>query len=58
MCKIDNCNRHEFNHGLCLYHLKVDAGVIKPKPVKRARKKAAPKAGPKEAPVESESDSE
>lgn len=50
MCRVEDCERHEFDHGYCLPHLKAVRALEKPakapeKPVKAPRKAAQPKAG-------------
>lgn len=38
MCRLEKCDRHEFDHGLCLPHLKAALG-IKDKTTKRKSRK-------------------
>jgi len=37
MCKKEKCERHEFDYGLCLAHLKEEFAPVQPK--RRTRKK-------------------
>lgn len=37
MCRIEGCERHEFNHGLCLDHTKNPDAPVKKKRTRRKK---------------------
>lgn len=40
MCRVDNCERHEFDHGYCLPHLKEARSEAQNAPVKAQQNKS------------------
>lgn len=39
MCRVEECERHEFNKGLCLPHYKEAIAPVEEKPKRKSRKK-------------------